>query len=214
MTKLTHLKRTGCLTLLLILLFCSISENTLHAQEQIGRPMINNFTYQEYQAGPINWWATEDNEGIMYFANGSGVLEYDGVNWNLIRLENGARCLVKDTDGTIYVGSEGDIGYLKRDEIGQHHYVSLADKIPEEHKVLSTVWEVDIYEDRVIFRTEFKLYCWDGVTMKVISSDQAYHVGKIVNGKYYLRIWGRGLCVLKDDDTFDLVPNGDRKSVV
>jgi signal transduction histidine kinase/CheY-like chemotaxis protein/ligand-binding sensor domain-containing protein len=195
-----------------LLLIFTFSTTLLSAQEQIGRPIINNYTYQDYKAGPINWWATEDDEGIMYFANGKGVLQYDGVSWDLTKLDNGARCLVKDSDGTIYVGSEGDMGYMKRDAIGKLQYFSLVDKIPEEHRTISTVWEVDKFKGRVIFRTEFKLFCWDGENMKVITSEDAYHVGKIVNGKYYLRIWGRGLCVLKDDDTFELVPNGEKFS--
>ena len=46
--------------------------------------------------------------------------------------------------------------------------------------------------------------------MKVISSENGYHVGDIVNDVYYVRIWDVGLCYLKDDDTFELVPNGEK----
>ncbi|MCF6223420.1 MAG: ATP-binding protein [Flavobacteriaceae bacterium] len=179
-------------------------------QEQVGRPLINNYTYQEYGAGPVSWWAVEDKDGIMYFANGAGVLQYDGVNWNTIPMKVSARCLTKDKDGTIYVGGEGEIGYLKADQTGKFEFVSLIDKLPKEHQIFSSVWEVDYFEGRVIFRTSNKLYAWDGKNMKVIESKDAYHVGKIVNGTYYLRIWGRGLCVLTKDDTFELVPGGER----
>jgi len=197
-------------TLLVLTFVFVFSTSLLLGQEQIGRPIITNYTYQDYKAGPINWWATEDEEGIMYFANGKGVLEYDGVNWNLLEIDGGVRCLVKDKEGTIYVGTEGDLGYMKRDAIGKFQYTSLIEKVPEEHRNISTVWEVDVFKGRVIFRTEFKLFAWDGENMKVISSEQGYHVGKIVNGKYYLRIWGRGLCELMDDDTFEVVPNGEQ----
>jgi len=179
-------------------------------QEQVGRPYINNYAYQDYGGGPVNWWALEDNDGIMYFANGRGVLQYDGVNWNLIKVDNGTRCLAKDDKGKIYAGGGGEIGYLENDSIGELKFISLLDKVPEEHKVFSDVWEVDFFEGRVIFRTEFKLYAWDGEKMEVIISENGYHVGSIVNGVYYLRIWGRGLCVLTKDDTFELVPGGER----
>jgi signal transduction histidine kinase/CheY-like chemotaxis protein/ligand-binding sensor domain-containing protein len=195
---------------LLACLFMISSTFEMLSQEQVGRPFVNNYTYQEYGAGPVSWWALEDKDGIMYFANGDGVLQYDGVNWNLIEVEDGTRCLTKDEEGTIYAGGNGEIGYLKPDTTGKLEFISLMDKVPEEHKVFSDVWEVDFFEGRVIFRTEFKLYCWDGKTMKVIISEDAYHVGSIVNGVYYLRIWGRGLCVLTKDDTFELVPGGER----
>ena len=182
----------------------------LFAQKQLGKPFVTNYSYQDYDAGPINWWALEDNDGLMYFANGGGILQFDGVTWNNIEVNNGVRCLVKDPDGTIYVGLGGDFGYLSPDETGKLEYISLMDKIPEEHKNFVEVWEVDYYKGRVIFRTEFKLYCWDGEKMKVIVSENGLHVGNIVNDTYYLRIWGVGLTRLRDDDTFELVPNGER----
>ena len=182
------------------------------AQEQVGRPFITNYSYQDYSGAPTNWWSLEDEDGIMYFANGNGILQFDGVNWNTIDVENGTRCLTKDSNGKIYAGSNGDFGYLEPDKVGRLQFHSLLEKVPEEHRVFSDVWEVDYFEGRVIFRTEYKLYSWDGETIKVISSEDAYHVGKIVNGIYYLRIWGRGLCYLTKDDTFELVPGGEQFS--
>ena len=194
-----------------VLVLSLFSLVSLYSQEQVGRPLITNYPYQEYGASPTNWWVLEDKNGIMYFASGPGVLQYDGVNWDLTRIPNsGARCIVQDDEGVIYTGGTGDFGYLKPNEVGKLEYVSLADQIPEAHKVFGVVWEVDYYKDRIIFRTEFKLFCWDGNTMKIIESEYGYHVGNIVHDTYYLRIWGRGLCYLTDQDTFELVPGGER----
>ncbi len=196
-----------CLTFIFIFSFFSSSS----AQEQLGRPLINQYTYQEYGARPINWWAVEGDNGLMYFANTGGILQFDGVNWDLIEIPGtGTRSFAKDNEGVIYVGGSGEFGYLAPSEIGVMEYVSLMDKVPEEHKVFDVVWEVDYYQGRIIYRTEFKLYAWDGETMKVIASENGYHVGAIVDDVYYLRIWDVGLCVLKDDDTFELVPNGEQ----
>ena len=190
--------------------FFLIAISPLLAQKQLGKPFVTNYSYQDYDGGPVNWWALEDNNGLMYFANGGGILQFDGVTWNNIEANNGVRCLVKDPDGTIYVGLGGDFGYLSPDKTGKLEYISLMDKIPEEHRNFVEVWEVDYYKGRVIFRTEFKLYCWDGEKMKVIVSENGLHVGNIVNDTYYLRIWGVGLTRLRDDDTFELVPDGER----
>ncbi|WP_276390961.1 response regulator [Eudoraea chungangensis] len=195
---------------ILFLLFC-LSISSSFAQEQLGKPLITNYRYQDYGASPSNWWALEDNNGVMYFANGSGILQYDGINWNTIELTRigGVRSLRKDGNGVIHVGGVGEMGYIETDEKGEYHYKTLLDEIPEEHRVFKDVWEIDYYKGRVIFRTEFKLYAWDGETMKVITSKDGYHVGNVVNNVYYLRIWGVGLCILKDDDTFELVPGGE-----
>ena len=46
--------------------------------------------------------------------------------------------------------------------------------------------------------------------MKVIPSEDEFHVGQIVHGTYYVRLWNRGLCYLTDEDTFELVPGGEQ----
>ena len=171
--------------------------------------MITNYRYQDYEGGPANWWAIEDQDGVMYFANGAGVLVYDGVNWSVVP-DSGCRSLAQDDKGTIYVGRTGDFGYLEKESNGELKYVSLKDKVPEEHRDFQDVWELDYYKGRVIFRTEFKLYCWDGDSFDIIESKDGYHVGKIIHDIYYLRIWGRGLCYLTEDDTFEVVPGGEK----
>ena len=94
----------------LLFSFLLIAIAPLLAQKQLGKPFITNYSYQDYDGNPVNWWALEDKDGMMYFANSTSVLQYDGVNWNIIDGNAGARCMVKDPDGTIYVGGGGDIG--------------------------------------------------------------------------------------------------------
>jgi signal transduction histidine kinase/DNA-binding response OmpR family regulator len=193
-----------------LLLLCAFCLSSLPAQQQVGRPLITNYEYQKYQGDPGNWWALEDDNGIMYFANNSeGVLQYDGVNWKSLNIQGDCRSMVKDDNGRIYIGGIGEFGYLDYSETGEIEYVSMVDKLPEEHRIFRDVWEIDFYKGRVIFRTEFKLFAWDGNTMKVIESENGFHVGAIVHGTYYVRIWNRGLCYLTEEDTLELVPAGE-----
>ena len=56
-----------------LLPFLLVLPETTWSQEQLGRPFITNYSYQDYDASPTNWWAIEGDNGIMYFANGDGV---------------------------------------------------------------------------------------------------------------------------------------------
>ena len=120
-----NLKSTRHVVLTFALLFYLISGNSLLAQEQVGRPLIMNYSYQDYDAAPINWWALEDEQGIMYFANQFGVLQFDGVNWNRIASTGGARCMVQDEKGTIFIGRNEDIGYLEKQSNGSSFFRSV-----------------------------------------------------------------------------------------
>jgi len=199
----------------ILLLVLLLLPTLLSAQDEIGRPFITNYDYHDYGAGPINWWVTEDDRGVMYFANGRGVLEYDGKNWRLIQPRdpkislNGARSFAKDDQGKIYLGSQGDLGYLEANAKGEMQFISLRSELPEEDRIFQEVWEVDFWEGEMVFRTVDKLFKWDGEKMKVIRSENGLHVGKIVHDKYYIRIWDVGLCVM-EADTFRLLPNGEK----
>lgn len=179
--------------------------------EQKGLPFITNYRYQDYNADGVNWWVEEDSHGVMYFANSVGILTFDGQHWGLIK-PNGnleTRSLVKGLDGKIYVGTNGDLGFIDSDTKGKLQFVSLKDKLPEQHRTFGEVWEAQLIEGKVVFRTIYKIFEWDGTSFKIIESKEPFHVGGSVNGKYYCRIWNRGLCV-QQGDSFHVVPNGGR----
>ncbi len=210
MTRLNHHSPSRNFYVLISAIILLFFSSPILSQEQVGRPLITNYRYQDFKGGPASWWAVEDENGVMYFANGVGVLQFDGVTWNRIEIPGGSRSLAKDDKGTIFVGGGGEFGYLETKENGEIVYVSLVDKVPEEYKFFEDVWEIDFYEGRIIFRTEYRLYCWDGESFKIIESENGLHVGNIVHDTYYIRIWNKGLCYLTDDDTFELVPGGEQ----
>jgi signal transduction histidine kinase/DNA-binding response OmpR family regulator len=176
-----------------------------------GLPFITNYRYQDYNAGGVNWWAEEDSMGVLYFANANGIIIYDGQRWELVRPPGNdeTRSLAKGKDGKIYVSTNGDIGYLTPGKKGKPEFVSLKNKIPEKHRVFAEVWETHEFDGKIFYRTNNKIFIWDGQTIKVLESREGFHVGDVVQGNYYCRIWTRGLCVLKND-SFYVVPNGEK----
>jgi len=176
-----------------------------------GLPFITNYRYQDYNADGVNWWAEEDDQGVMYFANALGILIYDGQHWDLVKPPGApeTRSLVKSKDGTIYVGTNGDLGYLARGKKGQLEFISLKEKLPGPHRQFAEVWETQIFRDEVYFRTNNKIFVWNGSAFRVLESKEGFHVGAEVKGRYFVRIWTRGLTELRQD-SFHLVPNGEK----
>jgi len=58
------------------------------APTELGLPFIRNYSPKEYGAHAQNWTIAQDSRGVMYFGNGIGVVEYDGVSWRLIQFPN------------------------------------------------------------------------------------------------------------------------------
>ncbi|PLX20089.1 MAG: hypothetical protein C0597_04645 [Marinilabiliales bacterium] len=170
---------------------------------QEGNHLIQNYDHKNYDTPENQTWAiVQDQPGVMFFGNNSGVLEYDGNYWHLIQLTNKStvRSLALDTiTNIIYVGGVGEFGYLEPDSAGVLTYVSLVDKLPKTYQNFEDVWQVTVLQDRVIFRTNFELFILKQNKFKVIVSDNRFHRSFYVNNTFYIREWGKGLFYLKGD---------------
>jgi len=96
-----------------------------------GALNIRNFTNAEYNGHNQIFSITQDGRGVMYFGNKSGVLEYDGVSWRIIKVYNKkgdtreVNSLTTDKHGHVYVAAKEDLGVLLADKKGQMHFHSL-----------------------------------------------------------------------------------------
>jgi len=176
---------------------------------QIGLPFIRNHTPEEYGAGFNNRAIVQDQRGILYIGNEDGVLEFDGVSWRLIPLPNGSviYSLAKDSQGKIYVGGEGEFGYLEPDSIGQMQYTSLKDDINLDSLNFANVLEIYIIEDVIYLQTDFVLFQWSDEVLKTWMTTNVintFHIG----GKIHIYQKNVGLMEIVND-TLRLMPGGE-----
>jgi signal transduction histidine kinase/ligand-binding sensor domain-containing protein len=179
-----------CIIFLLTVLMASAQD--------AGRPFIRNYLAHDYGARMQNWAITQDSRGIMYFANTDGLLEYDGINWRLFKLPT-VRSIAIDSLGRIYLGLENDMGYLVPDKDGNYQYYSLKEKIPENHRELTPVWDTYISGDRVIFLSDEKVYIFKNDQIKVLSSESGFRRIYKIRNRIYVRETGKGLSYLEND---------------
>ena len=68
-------------------------------------PIVRNYSVSDYNAGIQNWAIAQDERGVMYFGNNSGLLEFDGSAWRLYELPTKGivRAIYISEDGKIYV---------------------------------------------------------------------------------------------------------------
>src|SRR6476659_2798343 len=126
---------------------------------QIGVPQINSFSNQDYKGGTQNWEVGQDRNGVMYFANNEGLLSYNGKFWRLYPLPHKTivRSLKIADDGKIYVGAQDEIGYFFPTDNGVLKFHSLKELIPENVRQLADVWNIELKNDEVYFRTTSKI---------------------------------------------------------
>ena len=66
----------------------NVQQNFAQKINEFGSPFIRNYTPAEYNAETQNWAIVQDKRGVMYFGNNIGILEFDGINWKLIKVPN------------------------------------------------------------------------------------------------------------------------------
>ncbi|MEM6966402.1 MAG: triple tyrosine motif-containing protein [Bacteroidota bacterium] len=158
-------------TLFLFFLMLTFVWESEAQQGIIGSPNITNFSRTDYQAGTQNWMLQQGKNGLIYFANNKGVLEFDGTNWHTYPLPNSsiARSIAIDQDGKIYVGGQDEFGYIQPNERGQNTYYSLTPLIPPTHQSFDDIWKIFIRNDGVYFCSERAIFRLKDNTIKVIT---------------------------------------------
>ncbi|MCP4291096.1 MAG: hypothetical protein GY780_04610, partial [bacterium] len=189
------------LLLALALLPCKAQTQPATSLDEVGRFYAQIFAPQDYGADAQNWAIVQSSEGLIYVANGSGVLEYDGVSWRLIRISNGlaARSLAIDTEGRVYVGAQGEMGYLAVDSLGRMRYVSLLDHVPPDDRAFAVVWNIEETSDGLYFRTNERLFRWNGREMKVWRPTARFGSIFALSDTLYVQHRGIGLMRVVDD---------------
>ena len=127
----------------ILIFLSSIYSGSGQGQEYTGTPFLTNYPPETYNQHPQTWDVVQDHRGVMYFGNVNGVLEFDGLSWDLIELpgKTTARSLAVDSQGRVYVGSYGDLGYLSPDESGKMRFIYLTQRIPSEWQHVYEVWD-------------------------------------------------------------------------
>ena len=172
----------------LVILLC-LSVNCVLAQSIL--PQIRNFSQKDYGRGQTadNWAITQDDRGVIYVGNAGGILEYDGNKWRFIPVKSGAyvMSLAVDSSGTVFVGSQGEFGYLSPENYGQLTYYSLSDSIVKAGVFFSTIWKTHATSDAIIFQSEKSLFFYDYTQVKIIEPQTSFHTSFTVNDNFFVR---------------------------
>ena len=112
----------------------------LEAQEH---PPLMAYAPDLYGAENQNWGISQTSDQTMYFANNSGLLEFDGVNWSLYPVpDNSIVRSVKAVGNDIYTGSYMDFGIWKKNNKNVLEYISLAQKLDIELTDEEQFWKI------------------------------------------------------------------------
>lgn len=197
-----------------LLLLCSVMPSNAQIRgNESGIPIQKEYLPIDYKASGQNFAITADKRGIMYFANFTGVLEFDGTTWRTILTKERTKVntLVTDSSGKVFVGTRGEIGYLQPNKLGNMQFISLNDKLKPFHLTFPDVLSSYVTGEGVYFITEHNLILWNGKKMKVQSIASPLVNAFHVNGVLYVQLKFEGLKTFVNG-RFNTIPGGSQFS--
>jgi diguanylate cyclase (GGDEF)-like protein len=142
------------------------------ASSERGFPLIQTYDPAIEDTDTQNFAITADSRGVIYIANGGGIVVYDGAWWRVIPLGKAvtAFAVAADSAGRVGVGGIDELGYLAPDRDGTLRYVSLTALLPPEQRAFGQVTSLHATANGFAFMTTRWLLVWDGTRITTVAS--------------------------------------------
>lgn len=169
---------------------------------------IINYERSQYKAGFQNWMMAQADNGWMYYANSTGLLEFDGVNWSLYSIPKNIMRSIRIIDKRIYIGGSTEFGFFDTNENGLLTYHSLSDKTSN---CGGEVWNIIDGGDCIYFIAEHHIHIYNKEGEGVITIDSKLKIDCSVffNGRLYIGT-PEGIYYLAKGNTITLFPSSEK----
>ena len=117
-------------------------------------PIVVQFNKNDYGAANQNWAVAQGSDGVMYFGNNNGLLQFDGSVWQLHKMPQNkiVRSLFIDND-RIYAGSYEEFGYFEKDHTGRLNYTSVSANLKDYKMQNDEIWTILRFGNKIIFQS-------------------------------------------------------------
>ena len=149
------MKKSFLLLVLVGLAFQSAVAQTGHYFLSHYKPGNDNISYLSFDI-------QQDNNGILYFANRSGVLQFDGRTWTMVHATGAIYSLAVTKSGEVFAGGSAGFGKIGLNDNNQLSYLSLSDSLREAKNIFAAHSNANI----VYFLNEGNLFKLDSSTSK------------------------------------------------
>ena len=181
----------------------------ISAQEH---PPVMSYNPDAYGGQNQNWSVSQSSDQTMYLANNSGLLEYDGMNWNSYPVPDKSIVRsVKAIGAQIYTGSYMDFGVWKRNDKSILEYTSLVQQLDIELAEDEQFWDIIKLDDWLIFQSLSRIYLVNELTKETTFIESDHVISNIfeVEGVLFFNKLNKGVYNILDGNV-ELVSDDPR----
>jgi ligand-binding sensor domain-containing protein/DNA-binding CsgD family transcriptional regulator len=161
-------------------------------------PSMNFYDKSDYKGANQSWTIAQNKLGFLYFANSSGLLEFDGCDWKLYSTPSLLRSIVISSDDVIYGGMQNDFGYWQEDKSTRKLvYTSLAQQL---NLTLTDdeIWKIAILDSSIYFHSFRNIYKYNlkNQSLSIINAPNRFQFLFAVNNRLFVQEKALGLMEL------------------
>jgi len=175
--------------------------------KNIGLPEIKNYKKSDYKGGTQNWGIEQDKSGNLYFANNSGLFQFDGSSWSKYTLPNfsSIRSLKISDSNKIFVGGYSEFGFFEADQKGKLQYHSVSKLVNENNKkLIDFIWKIHIIKDEIIFQSFGRAYIYKNNKLKILEAPNRFQFSFSVNKRLFFQDISSGILEYKNGKLYPL----------
>jgi hypothetical protein len=129
---------------------------------QPGHYFLSQYTPSDERINYIAFGIAQDSKGVIYFANKSGVLEFDGRNWNLISTP-GPIFTIVSLGAEVFAGGYRGFGKLVIGQDNSKTYQSLSQSQTDADQIFSSVSS----KDKIYFANAHTVFAFSPASDKI-----------------------------------------------
>ncbi|MBZ0266459.1 hypothetical protein K8I28_17510 [bacterium] len=169
--------RQFILFLLMLIVYSSIS--FCNFDYNYGYLPITSFTTDDYDGDGQCFDIAITSDNLIFVANSSGILLYDGHSWTTISGTEGMIFLsvAVDTEDRVWVGSREGAGIITKQANGEYYYSAINTSSEEYPDIISSVYRIETTPQGIYFQSPSLLVRY------TIQADQSPFDGKITQWK-------------------------------
>lgn len=149
---------------------------------------IVNYDKNLYGKGSQTWQIVSFN-GWVYFANKNGLIEFNGISWTLLPLNNASdvrSVYPSKKQNRIYVGGINEFGYFTPDSRGKLIYTCLSDSMKKSPVQVGNVWKIFEIDGVVYFQGDVEILKYAEGKFKAIEAHRKIDCSDLINGVVYV----------------------------
>lgn len=152
-------------------------------------PPVINYDRRLYGNGAQTWKIASYGENWIYFANKTGLIEFNGNSWNVYPVHNlsEVRSVTPSPQhNRIYIGAIDEFGYITARKCGNVTYTCLSDSLPIEQRNFGNVWNILLHNDNVYFIADNHIITMSEEGFSQLKVNEKIECSAIVNGALIL----------------------------